>query len=383
MSHSVKLQRTCSQHTGEKFIRKHLEYMLGRALAGNRATGWSAHPKTPTVVQEGENWIFSTVISFKKDGGRKPEAAERQWNQIVHYLAESGKSGKIGTYPWMVVEVDGKPYTYKSGSEPKVGKEVKNYYDGLNLDKKNYFDHLYNREAQIMICHRAVEAAIKSNFQNRFHTLLHGEPGCGKSDIMESLGNMLGPENEAWIKFDATSMTAAGVIKLLLENDHIPPVMFVEEIEKTDEKSLHFLLGIMDIRGEVRKINFNTGPQARKIRMVVIATANNTDLLKKVASGAIYSRFANRAYCPRPNRELLNRILTREVKRNNGDPKWIEPTLAYCFDKRKMTDPREIIPVMLQGQDDLFTGSYQEALEQVREPTPEEVAAHGKQMSAA
>ncbi len=129
----------------------------------------------------------------------------------------------------------------------------------VNTEPGDCFDHIFDREHQRRIILSAIIAAKESAFVNRFNCVLYGEPGCGKSDLLISTGKMLGRENEAWMKLDATSTTEAGAQRILLEAAHIPPVLIVEEIEKTDEKSLRWLLGILDQRAEIRKTNFNIG----------------------------------------------------------------------------------------------------------------------------
>jgi SpoVK/Ycf46/Vps4 family AAA+-type ATPase len=154
-------------------------------------------------------------------------------------------------------------------------------------------------------------------------------------------------------------MTKAGVIELVMESDTVPGVLFIEEIEKCPENDLRWLLGVMDVRGQIRRTNYRVGNQAKNVRMVVIATANDVNLLRTVMAGALYSRFQNKIYCAPPDRQIMEQILLREVKEIKGDPKWIEPTLEFAVDKWCMDDPRDIITILSCGGERLLSGKYQ------------------------
>jgi MoxR-like ATPase len=160
------------------------------------------------------------------------------------------------------------------------------------------------------------------------------------------------------MEYDATATTAAGAIKDLSERDILPRILIVEEIEKADEKALAFLLGLMDMRGEIRKTTARTTIQ-RNTKLLVIATINNVELFKKLNAGALASRFSNKIGFSRPSRDQLAMILTREVEKlgDNGDERWIKPTLDYCEDNA-ITDPRQVISLALCGREGWLDGSY-------------------------
>src|SRR5690606_31257476 len=105
---------------------------------------------------------------------------------------------------------------------------------------------------------------------------------------------LLGEEDVSYAKFDATSMTKAGVLENLIENPFVPPVLIIEEIEKCEESALRWLLGVMDSRGEIRRTNYRVGNQAKNVKMIVLASANDLGLLKTMMAGALYSRFTNK-----------------------------------------------------------------------------------------
>ena len=104
---------------------------------------------------------------------------------------------------------------------------------------------------------------------------------------------MLGEKDEAYLCFDGSNMTKAGVVEQLIEASAVPPVLIIEEIEKCEEQHLRWLMSIMDKRGEVRRTNYRVGTQAKDVRMVILATANNVELLERYMGGAIATHFTH------------------------------------------------------------------------------------------
>lgn len=220
------------------------------------------------------------------------------------------------------------------------------------------YSHLYGLEPHTGRVYAALKAAVKSGWRNRFNVALIGPPGCGKSDTAGTVRALLGTD-AVW-SLDATAMTSAGVIKELSEMELLPRVIVIEEIEKADAKALAMLLGILDTRGEVRKVTARGNIQ-RDTKCLAIATVNNLELFNSIMSGALASRFANKVVYKRPSRDTLYRILDREVAKVNGNEEWINPALDYC-EAHDINDPRECIAICLCGGDDLLTGEYQEML---------------------
>jgi hypothetical protein len=366
-AHRITLERRCSQKTSDKRIAGQIELILSRALASNRGKNWSYKlGRATSPERDDREWVWKRSMTFQRTGGHAG-TEEKQWAAIVQMITEVGTQSRFGQFPWKIIRGNVEP--------PKDTKEgessVKNYGE-IQLERGECFDHIYERESHIDIIHSALVALKESDLQNRFHCCLWGPPGCGKSDILISISAMLGPENEAFLKFDATSMTEAGVSKLLLDSDFLPPVLIVEEIEKAEEKQLRWLLGILDHRAEIRRTNFRVGNRHRNVKMLCLSTVNNIKLFRNVMSGALASRFAHEIYCPRPSRDIMEQILIREVDKVNGDHAWIEPTLKFCVDEKEWNDPRKVVPICLCGRDDLLDGTYQTAIEAVSPPSEEE-----------
>lgn len=376
--HKVILVRHNSIKQSTVKLQASIDTICNASLRGSCGKNWAALPTRGMASSFDEDtkvWTFKKEIKFNRIGGRK-DTTEKQWHLILKRLLRAGTKACWGKYPWSV-EAEGidavRTELELTGDIPlrasKASLVVKDIAK-ISLDAKDHYSGIYDRDDQIKIVRSAIVAGHESDWQDRFNCLLYGDPGCGKSAILSATKHMLGKENEAYMEFDATSTTEAGAQKILLEADHIPPVLFVEEIEKQEEKMLRWLLGLLDYRAEIRKTNFRIGTQARNVKMLCIATVNNLELFKKVLAGALASRFAHEIYCPRPDRMVLQKILEREVaKTKNGKVDWIEPTLQYCFDGKKWNDPRKIIPVCLCGRDGLLDGSYQKSLDNIQYPS--------------
>lgn len=235
------------------------------------------------------------------------------------------------------------------------------------LEPGERFSHLFGLKDQISTAFSSINTALKSKMRNRYHIAAYGPPGCGKTDMTLSICQLLKDTfgEDAVVQLDGTSLTEAGVAKLLDDAKHNPLVIMIEEIEKTNPDNLRWLLGLLDKRGQINRVNFH-----RKVNIqmntLCICTVNNIKMFKAMHGGAIASRFPNKIYFPRPNRDTLKLILKREVTLFGGKVEWIEPTLKFCVDELNINDPREIVPICISGGDDLLDGSYQEQLRNVR-----------------
>jgi hypothetical protein len=341
--YTVDLLRKCGERTNDAVIRKQVNWLCEHSIKGPQYQITELHePYKPENV-----WIFQYRITFTAT----PAAYER----ITKAFDERCSNIKFGRWPWERVTGN------TTLVSPDAVIEQPPAYTRIEIKRDNgHFDHIYDRTAQIERVLASVDVAIRTKMEHRYHCVLYGPPGCGKTEILLAVCKMLGDEYDAYIKFDATSTSKAGVEKLLLNPDiPVPPVMLIEEIEKTDENSLRWLLGILDQRGEMRKINARCN-LSRKAPMLCLATANNMSLFNGMLAGALSSRFAHKLYCGRPSREIISRILQREVTAAGGNPEWIDIALRFAVDEMKLTDPREIIPICICGGDKLLTGEYQQ-----------------------
>ena len=373
--YSIQLRREMTRKRKRTYLDSLIQGFIRMAFSADRGKGWT-YTLSPSLTRVGKEWIYQAKIIFQKTSGRKALSSQ-QWSAIFNRFKEATKAKRFSLVPWIVMD-----YTQVPGMVQDVDttvipvqinpNKIKNY-GSMSLDMGSHFDHIFGRDPHILRVYSALETCMMTQLQQRQHCVLWGPPGCGKTELLLAIGRMLGEEDKAYMKFDATSMTQAGVHKLLYQTPVVPPVLIVEEIEKTSDKDLRWLLGLLDKRGEIRQTNFNVGNRMANVKVLCLATVNDMELFKRVMSGALYSRFANRIYCPRPTREEMQMILTREIKgMKGGNMSWIEPSLKFCWDEMKWNDPREIIPVCVCGRDRLLDGSYQEAIKATLPPTNEQ-----------
>jgi len=369
MIYRVQLRREFVNRPQREVSVSYARQFANRAVNGPRGRGWQFAFSDETVEQVGRSWIFQIEIEFTKVKGRRGYVEANQWKQIYYYLQKSAKSSRFQETPWEIKVLEGPTPNSDNGEEVAEKKTVKDY-GTIHLEKQCHFEHIFDREAQIVRILSSLEAAQESDWNSRYHCVLYGPPGCGKTEILRAIAKMLGEEGSAYMMMDATSTTQAGALRLLMDSPFIPPVLIVEEIEKAEDKSLRWLLGLLDTRGEIRKTNFRVGNQARNVKMLCLATVNDITLFQRVMSGALASRFAHKIYCPRPSRDVLRKILLREVVKAKGNTDWIEPALEFCIDEMGLDDPRQVIPICICGRERLLDGTYQEA---IRHSTSEEL----------
>lgn len=365
MSFTVHVCRRTARKVDLERISNDLELIIPRK------NGWKVKKAKPEETEADGGLVYRTKISFSKISGHMSKK-DVQWQQILEAMTRKadGKNWQVESTTQDTSVTSAMSMLSGKSSKSETSEEAKEYFKELKLEPANHFDHIYDRDAQILIVRSAIEAAMKTEMQKRFNCVLYGDPGCGKTEILLSIGKMLGEEGKAYLKFDATSTTEAGAKRLLLEADFIPPVLIIEEIEKADEKAFRWLLGIGDTRGEIRQTNYRVGNKQRDAKMLILATVNNMSLFESLMSGALSSRFPNKIYCDRPDRTVMSRILTREVDAIKGNHDWIEPTLKFGYDKLEWNDPRKLIPICLQGRDRLLgDGSYQKAILKTLHPT--------------
>ncbi len=224
------------------------------------------------------------------------------------------------------------------------------------------FNGIYEREEHVRLIHDSFRTYAATRGQKTSHVLLYGEPAAAKTSLFERFKDLYeqGSDIDRVVFLDAQTMTKAGLEDWLLgkaEEGSLPEVVVVEELEKQDEKILLPLISVMG-SGYVMKTNARVGRRVEQIRLVVWGTCNNVERLKKFHDGALWSRFTHKLPCRRPSREVMRKILLREIEARQGNPAWAQLALTLGYDELQTTDPREIIG-LLDGGDRLLTGEYQ------------------------
>jgi len=302
-------------------------------------------------------YVYVAYLACNYEGDATPSK-----NAIYALANEINTRAKNPAYgAWNGVgELDGSPFTPPTDKDIEGDPTAQVGYEDVEIpeDWAEHFAHLYGLNSHVSRIRKSIEIGLMSGWTKRQHSVLIGPPGCGKSDICESFRRALG-EN-AVFKFDATSTTAAGAIQTLKNLPILPRIILLEEIEKAPEAAMLFLLGILDMRGEIRKVTARDDVQ-RNVKCVAIATVNDETVFEKMQAGALASRFMNKIYFKRPSRDTLIRILTREVTSINGNQAWVMPTIEYC-EREGIYDPRVVINHCLVGGDDWLNGTYEKML---------------------
>lgn len=385
IEHLVRVSKGAERELNEKITRKHMEEVIARVINPARVkNGWKMEivPATSYSFYKREYGTgvgeptYTYYVTFKvtcKPDRERPNI-EAEFLTLVKDVEMKIK------FPakWTVDLVDEIDWHAKKEEVEKNKEDAANVdigYVPLEMpeDWLANFEHLYGLDAHISRIKRALEGTIATGWKKRLHCVLIGPPGCGKSDIARSIKEAVGAENV--LEFDATSTTMAGAQKELAERadsgNGLPRILLVEEIEKADDKSLSWLLSLMDLRGEIRKTTAR-GKINADTKMICIATVNDVPTFEKLAFGALASRFSNKVFFRRPDRELLGRILEREVKAIKGNPEWINLTLDLA-DEIGTSDPREVISLMLCGRDALITGDFQKEYHWTSAPSETEL----------
>jgi hypothetical protein len=165
MSHyTVTLSRNCTQKTNIKTITEHVEYLAKRALGGSRGKNWEAKKKIEEPQQKQDGWVFSCRLEFQKVSGHKSTEA-KQWASIFGYVKKAGEGSRFGKFPWLVVD----PTTYPKNIStlPATSPKTVRDYGNVNMEIGDHFQHIYDREAQILRIYSAIEAAVASDWTKR------------------------------------------------------------------------------------------------------------------------------------------------------------------------------------------------------------------------
>jgi len=368
-SHVLTFTRDMDRSLQVKSYRNAVDLLIDGINTQNRKQrGWSFDEDVAGYYEsEPENtnkrYHWKLHVDFAS-ATTKPNGTEFQ--SIVFTLY--GRAIKPAGGSWTLTEVDGKPYAPPSDADAvglKMEADQIGYADcEIPEDWDAHFEHLYGLDSHIARVKAALAAAIGSGFRNRFNTVLSGPPGCGKSDIALSMKAALG--EGAVMSFDTTSTTAAGLTKTLNDLEIMPRVIIFEEIEKASSDALLPILGIADQRGEINKTTAR-GTIDKSVKALCIATVNDFDLFEKMQAGALASRFSNKVFFKRPEREVSMRILRREIAKVDGDQDWAEPAYDYC-ESHGITDVREMISICLCGADGLLDGSFQKMMDETSKP---------------
>lgn len=377
----VVLERKTTKRLNDETLTEGLEYIVTRAIAADRKQ-W--HNKTYNVAgptRSTGGYLYKLTLIFERNSKKtvSEEQLTAEMNSVVEYLTKAAESTKFHPAWRMIGEPESDWNTTVVPCSGADGCDVLDFDRALTFEEINIpdvlvqgtdeeieshpcFQGIYDRAAHIRLIGASIKRMKDTKGAKRNHILLYGLPGCAKSHIMMGWMQVLGPG--AYFTINANSATRAGIEQMFLkrfDKTGVPPICFVEEIEKTAENILTVWLSILDDRAEVRKINYREQKRI-EAKVLSIATANDKVLFDRLHGGrpgypgALSSRFVKKLYVPRPNRDVMERILLRDIDLYGGNKTWVEPALKIA-DEIGANDPR-IVLSLLDGQDRLLDKSY-------------------------
>jgi len=330
-----------------------------------------------TVVgSPSDGWVYSVdvIVECRPKSIRRTLPVEAE-----NIIAALNAKAKLPANRFRVAKVDGRPYVEAEATAITSDPNEELGYAPFDLPDEHAgdcprdergdivaghrcwlmnFGHLYGLEDFQDIIRSVLELAVMSDWKDRVNIALIGPPACGKTELCKAVKSAVG--DESVLEYDATSTSMAGAQEQLGQLEELPRVLVLEEIEKAPESALPWLLSVLDLRGEVRK-KTTRSDIAKSVHMVGICTVNDESKFKAVASGALASRFSMPLYFTRPPREILWKILKREVDKIGGSVEWIDPALDFAEeldrDKTGLIDPRKLIAICLTGRERLLLPS--------------------------
>ncbi len=359
----VEVHRISPRRLNDDLLDRQVRRLRDRAMTRQTThSGWACRCRTLCeTIPDGFRYTVRSVFTRTTRRVVDEAACQTQLDGIQQRIIRVGRR-----WGWALAgNNDNLPANVPAGDQAKHASPRSEPFRptvSIPADWLRFFSHLFEREVQVRLILDTLGAAIASEWRVRNHCLLWGRPACGKTEILLAVERMLGAD--AVVKLDATMTSKAGAENLLLELEHVPPILLIEELEKCDPANLPWLLGVLDQRGEVIKTNARIGTVRKEARCLCLATVNDLVRFRAALSGALASRFPHQICCPRPGRAVLRQILLREVHARGGKEEWIDPALDLLT-REGGNDPRRAI-ALLDGRDRLLNGEYQADWEAIR-----------------
>lgn len=358
MSWTVELEREASIRLNRDKVRT----ILGRIASiaeRNQRVGLVVEGVEVDEPQEVEDsYLYRARIRLDEGTARSPQKAQARFQRVLRLMA--GKAERLG---WRVTG-DASPQVEEAPAPVIAARPRLQLPELTPKVMAGAFADIYERDHHIRIIHDAMRTYVSTEGKKASHVLLYGAPAAAKTSLFRKFKEFYehGSDIEHVVFIDAHGMTRAGLEDWLFaraEENQLPEVIVLEEIEKQPASVLLPLLSVMG-SGYLMKTNARVGRRMQETRLVVWATCNAEQELRKYHDGALWSRFTHKLECARPSRELMHQILRREVtERPGGREAWADAALSFGWDILRTNDPREIIG-LLDGRDRLLTGEYQD-----------------------
>jgi len=244
IQHSVEFRKYATRNLNDDVLIEHIQKIMNEVNEKVNSV-WRAdllHEENSTrwfreifINATGQGPRYYSV--FIQLSGPNGVNADIQADELIAMMAKRGTI--IKGEKWLIHSVDGTDYKPLTDDEKamrlaeRTGSLVTYADIKMPEDWKPYFGGLIGIDAQLRVIMKRVQRAIEFDFQHRFHGLLIGPPGCGKSTTLEALKRMFG--DEAVMVLDGAAVTSSGIAKLieeLADLGRMPRFIFIEEIEK-------------------------------------------------------------------------------------------------------------------------------------------------------
>jgi hypothetical protein len=220
--HNVEIHKHSQRRLNLPKMEAQIEKIIDRALKGRGNRGWTIKVENKSELDfplelRGQ-YTYKCKLRITCDNDRRgDDAIQKDFDNIIKFISTAGALPE-----WAIVFIDGKSIDERT-KDTRIVKSVG--YVALDIPKEwpENFTHIYDRESQIEVLISCVQAGIDSNFSNRFHCALVGDPACGKTETLRALKNVVG--EDAVLEYDATATTQAGAIQDLNERDELPRII--------------------------------------------------------------------------------------------------------------------------------------------------------------
>lgn len=388
------LRRTSNNRLNDAIANRNLRWVADGA---GKPKSWGFSAKCtrlgePVAVDGG--YKYQVKLRISKDGEQKPpeDTLKKQIAAVVGRITKRAESrgwsvetpaGLVGpaSPPTAVGNTPNRPHAAPGPIAATVATQA-TQPDGapafVELTEQilaEHFADIYERDAHLRVIHSAVRTSHESAGKVLSHVLLYGLPGACKTRLMERYRDWYERgtnRNGSLVRLiDGTTMTKAGLENFLLELHRLkelPDVLVVDEIEKQPLPNLFCLLNIMG-SGCLTKLNARTGNVRVPVRFTVVGICNDEDALKEFAKGALWSRFTQRLYCPRPSREQAVKILENTGLLMGFSPEMArqmaEAAIRFGYDDLEQRDIRTL-KGHLDGRERLLSGEWQKDILTIR-----------------
>ena len=372
VENTIRISRTMQRAFRPNAFQTQTDSIIGAIQSTARiARGWHAEliglNGSPFVLSKDtpEVGMLTATTEIRVTRNREAPTMVEEFDQIILAVTRQGATVVQVGGRWKIDSINGIKFDEEADITEKAEGEI-GYAPIIRVDQKEWDEEfhrdLYGLEAQTRLLKDAIDAALDSQFQHRFNVVLVGPPGCGKTEMCHIVKKLYGESSV--MEFDGTSTTAAGAQKRFSELAELPRILIIEEIEKANPDALNYLLSMLDTRGEIRKTVARGQNIDRDTKVLAIVTVNKWAKFKKIASGALYSRFSTPIKFGRPSPKVMRMILEREINKKiaaggEANMAWIDPALAFC-DEMGVKDPRRVIALCLNGKDRWFDGSFEQ-----------------------